>query len=536
MITPAPARRVGPVVIAALLFAACDSSSPPVEPEEPDPVSVTISPTEGTVLVGSAFSFTAAVSGGDETTLRTVQWALQPPSGIATFQISGNTITLTGVAPGTVTVTALGPESASANATLRVDAVPIVPATVEVTPDSAGLVTGGTIQLTAVVKDDEGNVLEDEPVTWATADASVATVADGLVTGVGPGTTEITATAGEAVGVTTITVIEALPSGRVAYALADDPSATAYTASAATSLNSTGLPITITRADTGSYRVLFGGQAPAEGQSQFVHVSSYGTDHHWCKLAEVAAQGADLLVTVNCYSPTEAPTDVRFTILMLGDDALPGRFGFGFADQPSTPAAYSPIDMYSSGGQPLVIQRDQNGIYRVNFPGLARPAGGHPETTLVGAVSDDGARCSVNGFASSSVLPVQCIGALDTRGTVDDAPFMVALIEQGQPGRRFAFTTTGIGGVPAQETFNSSGGAVTTVRHGPGRIDVTFAGLGRNGATGTETVQTVSNSSLGAYCKVLKWDASGVDLTASIECYDTAGMPADAEFRVLVMQ
>lgn len=539
MSTPAPARRVQRFLIAALVFAAaCDSSTtPPEEPEEPDPVSVTISPTGGTVLVGASQAFTAEVLGGGDTTVRTVQWALQPPSGIATFQISGNTITLTGLAPGDVTVTALGPESTSANATLHVDPIPIVPASVEVTPTTANLVTAGTIQLAAVVKDEAGEVLEDEPVVWTPQDAAIATVtAGGLVTGVAAGTTEIRATAGEAVGVSTVTVTAALPTGRVAYALADDADAASYTAPAASSLNSTGQPITITRVDEGEYQVLFGGQAPADGQTQFVHVSSYGRDHNWCKLASVSPQGADFLAAIHCFSPAEAPTDAQFVILLLGNDALPGRFAFGFADQPSTPFGYTPSAMHSSNGQPLVVQRDQHGIYRVSFPGLGRVPGGQPEATLAGAIGDDASRCALNGFASSSVLPVQCFGPLATQGTFDDAPFMVALLEQNQPGRRFAFTTTGFGAVPPQETFSSSGGDVTTVRHGAGRIDVTFAGLGRNGATGTETVQVAANTNISSHCKVLKWDASGVDLLASVECYDVAGLPADTEFRIVVMQ
>lgn len=540
MTTPAPIRRRFLGVAAATVFAfACDSSTtPPDIPDVPDPITVTVTPSSATVLVGGAQSFSAQVLGGDETTARTVQWALQPTAGIASLQASGNTVTVTGVAPGTVSIVATGPDAATATAALRVDPVPIVADTVEVSPPAATLVVGGTIQLSAVVKDDAGNVLENEPVVWTPQDATIATVtAGGLVTGVAPGTTQIRATSGTAAGASTVTVIPALPAGRMAYALADDPDAATYTAPAATSLNSNGQPIAIHRLGTGQYQVVFGGQAPAAGRTQVVHVSSYGRDHNWCKLAGAGTQGADFQATVHCFSPSEAPTDDTFVILLLGDDALPGRFAFGWADQPTTPFGYTPSSMHSSSGQPLVMQRDESGIYRVGFPGLARTPGGRPETTLVSAIGGDTSRCTVTGIASTSVLPVQCMGPLATGPTTADAAYMVVLLEQSQPGRRFAFTTSaGFGGVPPEETYNSSGGDVTTVRHGAGRIDVTFAGLGRNGATGSETVHVVASTNLASYCKVLNWDASGVDLLARVECYDFTGLPADSDFRIVVMQ
>ena len=51
---------------------------------------------------------------------------------------------------------------------------------------------GETLTLTATVAPDDAT---DKTVTWATSDAAVATVADGVVTAVGAGTATITATA-----------------------------------------------------------------------------------------------------------------------------------------------------------------------------------------------------------------------------------------------------------------------------------------------------------------------------------------------------
>ncbi|HWC75755.1 MAG TPA: Ig-like domain-containing protein, partial [Gemmatimonadales bacterium] len=72
----------------------------------------------------------------------------------------------------------------------------VVPvASVAVTPASATLRVGGTLQLSAVMTDSANNVLNGRTVTWSTGAAGVATVnASGLVTAVGPGSTPITAT------------------------------------------------------------------------------------------------------------------------------------------------------------------------------------------------------------------------------------------------------------------------------------------------------------------------------------------------------
>jgi len=68
---------------------------------------------------------------------------------------------------------------------------------VAVSPPSASLVVGitPTQQLTATLTDVNSNILPGRTVTWASSDATVASVdANGLVTAVAPGTTTITAT------------------------------------------------------------------------------------------------------------------------------------------------------------------------------------------------------------------------------------------------------------------------------------------------------------------------------------------------------
>jgi lysophospholipase L1-like esterase/uncharacterized protein YjdB len=69
---------------------------------------------------------------------------------------------------------------------------PVTAVTISPTP-ALDLVAGGTEMFSVVPKDAKGNALVDRTITWTSSDASKATVAAGLVTGVGIGTATITA-------------------------------------------------------------------------------------------------------------------------------------------------------------------------------------------------------------------------------------------------------------------------------------------------------------------------------------------------------
>ena len=82
------------------------------------------------------------------------------------------------------------------------------PTTVAVTPATTQLTAlGATVQLTAEVRDQNGQVMAGAAVSWSSSNAAVATVdAQGLVTAAGNGTATITATAGSASGTATVAV------------------------------------------------------------------------------------------------------------------------------------------------------------------------------------------------------------------------------------------------------------------------------------------------------------------------------------------
>ena len=85
----------------------------------------------------------------------------------------------------------------------RPTTVAVTPATVQVTA------FGATEQLTAEVRDQNGNAMAGVTVTWASSATAVATVSSsGLVTATDNGTATITATAGSASGSAVVTVAQ----------------------------------------------------------------------------------------------------------------------------------------------------------------------------------------------------------------------------------------------------------------------------------------------------------------------------------------
>ena len=84
------------------------------------------------------------------------------------------------------------------------------PTTVRVSPATAELAAlGATVQLSAEVRDQNGQVMAEGTVNWGSSSAAVATVnGSGLVTAAGNGTATITASAGSASGTAAVTVAQ----------------------------------------------------------------------------------------------------------------------------------------------------------------------------------------------------------------------------------------------------------------------------------------------------------------------------------------
>lgn len=197
------------LALALVMPFACKSSRdrPPVNPP-PNVLAdrVEVTPPSLTLEIGQTGSLSAQVFDADGNTLtRAVTWSSSNPE-TATVTDVGS---VTGVAEGKTTVTA-SVNGKSAGAEITVVPANMNPvATVEVSPATGDLVVGETLQLSATLKDADGSVLANRTVSWTSSAEGVATVSGtGLVSAVGPGSAEITATAEGVSGSASVNVTE----------------------------------------------------------------------------------------------------------------------------------------------------------------------------------------------------------------------------------------------------------------------------------------------------------------------------------------
>jgi uncharacterized protein YjdB len=171
----------------------------------PIPVAtVEISPTTQSVVAGqSTPAFTAVTkdAGGNVLTGRTVTFASSDPT-IATIDPTSGVAT--GVAAGTVSITASSEGQTSAPATLTVDAAPV--GSVTVTPAFDTTTVGSTVVLTATLTGT--NAPHPPPIAWSSSDPHIANVDPmGHVKGMAPGDVTITAKVQEQTGTAQVTVL-----------------------------------------------------------------------------------------------------------------------------------------------------------------------------------------------------------------------------------------------------------------------------------------------------------------------------------------
>ena len=173
---------------------------------EPVPTRIAITPSSRTLeAIGDTVQLRAAVRDQRNNAVsgETIAWS-SGDDAVATVSEEG---LVTAVSNGMVDITAQS-GSLSSNATITVAQVP-ESILIAVDPDSTPLTEmGQTLQLTASVSDANDVPIDDALVTWSSSNESVATVdEEGLVTAVGSGMADITATAGEVSQSVAVTVM-----------------------------------------------------------------------------------------------------------------------------------------------------------------------------------------------------------------------------------------------------------------------------------------------------------------------------------------
>ena len=143
-----------------------------------------------TLDIGKTKQLTATITPSSGT-IQTVSWSSNDHS-VAT--VDGNGL-VTAVGEGTAIITAATTDGSDLSATCDITVNPPIPVTtVTIDEPGAALYVGGKIKLTATVLPENASY---KTLSWTSSDSSVATVADGVVTGVAKGTATITATSTE---------------------------------------------------------------------------------------------------------------------------------------------------------------------------------------------------------------------------------------------------------------------------------------------------------------------------------------------------
>ena len=149
---------------------------------------VSVSPTSLAIVAGETRQLQASVAPANATN-QSVTWSSGNPA-VATVSATG---LVTGVSGGTTTVTATAVDGGRTAVSTITVTVPVTGVTL--TPQTAILRVGGTVQLTAGVTPSNAT---NQAINWGSGNPAVATVsATGLVTGVAEGVATVTATAAE---------------------------------------------------------------------------------------------------------------------------------------------------------------------------------------------------------------------------------------------------------------------------------------------------------------------------------------------------
>jgi uncharacterized protein YjdB len=164
--------------------------------------SVAVAPPSSNIGIGASVQLAATVrSGATVLTDRVVGWT---SSNDAVATVVAGTGLVTGRKAGAVTITATS-EGVSGTAFVAVGI-----ASVFVSPTPTSVVAGQTRQLTAVARDASNTAVPGVPFQWSSASNAIATVnATGLVTGVAPGTVNISAAVGTVSGSASVSVTPA---------------------------------------------------------------------------------------------------------------------------------------------------------------------------------------------------------------------------------------------------------------------------------------------------------------------------------------
>jgi len=158
-------------------------------------ISITQFPVNETLQVGRSWGLEAVAldqTGAIFFPTPTITWT-SSDTAVATISVTPNSqgfYILTAKGPGTTTITAFG-GGINKSSVLTVVNKPACGTSVSFSPGSTSIILGNTLQLTASVVDQYGAIMPSAAIYWLNSSPGVASVVNGLVTGIIPGQTSI---------------------------------------------------------------------------------------------------------------------------------------------------------------------------------------------------------------------------------------------------------------------------------------------------------------------------------------------------------
>ena len=368
---------------------------PPPPPPPPPPVATTVavSPAAARLLsVGETAQLSAEVrdQNGRAMPGATVTWTSSDPS-VVTVDASG---LVTAAGDGTATVTAAS-GSASGSATVTVEQST---ERVTVTPDSAALLVGDTVRLSATAFDALGSEVAGASFAWSSGDTLVAEVdASGLVRGLGPGRATVSASSGTASGTALVSVEQSTERVTV-------------TPDSAALLVGDTVRLSAAAFDALDNEVAGASFTWSSGDTLVATVDSTGLATGIATGAvEITATSSDVEGRARLVVAVAAPTTVAVTpdsvrLMALGDTI---RLSAEVLDQVGRPMPGAAVEW--SSGDPAVASVDSTGLVR------AEGSGATTVTATSGSAAGSASVSIMQSVSSVTVTPAEAsIGPGDT--------------------------------------------------------------------------------------------------------------------------
>jgi hypothetical protein len=191
--------------------------------------------------------------------------------------------------------------------------------------------------------------------------------------------------------------------GRHAFAVADQPTTPQYAPDPRFAFTTGPSLLGVAHnASVGDWDWRMGTGAPT-GAIHLVnaHAPSSAAAKENCKIVEYKSLGP----RVRCFDTDAQPRDVPYQVLQASRGRAGRRFGFAWADQPSSTAPYAPYAGYvhNSAGGAVQVQRLATGSYRVFFQWLHSALPDRHETVQLTSFGAGYSTCNTRGWQPANV-------------------------------------------------------------------------------------------------------------------------------------